>query len=315
MKKSILVLLMALGLVLAGQSAYAALDDDMALLAAVFDDDLYLPATCDLDANGMLDSDELALMEAVIAGGNTNVAAAYAANQALFHQVFDPAAILYGAPNIDALCRLLGGLATLGDPAKVAWLVNEIETGFNEVFAAAAPLVEANMVTTAQPVVGAGGDVDGDTLTNQAEYDAIDGIGGPGSALRTTFLTDAQTYDFVTTDLIVTISISPRTTLFEGSGATLTAVVGNGTAPTIVKWFRGSTEVGTGLTHNLTGALSDAGSYTAVVTDSSDPIASDTSNAITVSVLAAADLPVMGIAGLVLLAGLAGAIGVRKLRK
>lgn len=276
------------------------------------------PLNYDYQNDGMIESLQGGLMEWILADparpSHNAIHAAYAANYAY---------ITGKVPQSNATYILFSNIwamfATVGTPETIAAMNSDYAAYF-----ATFAVNPADFNTSCAGLLGPDGDFDGDGYTNLEEYTANGGQdedhpladAAALAAVRAAFYPGVTTPTIVTTDLIISIAISPRATLFEGAAATLTATTQNGEAPLTIEWFKGATSVGTGTTLALTGALAEAGVYTAVVTDSTTPLpANATSNAITVSVLAAANLPVMGIAGLVLLAGLAGAIGVRKLRK
>lgn len=276
----------------------------------------------DYQNDGMIESLQFGMLEYILANPSAphhdQVHTAYAANLAYFTAK---------VPQINAtyilFTKIWSLMATIGTQATLDAMnddYNQPVSGRN--YFITLGISFAAMDTSCGAFLGPDGDVDNDGYTNFEEYTAAGGLDEDHPLADVAALAAVRTafYPLVTvpntTDLTISIAISPRATLFEGAAATLTASTLNGVAPLSIEWFKGTTSVGTGTTLALTGALTDAGVYTAVVTDSADPLPlRATSNAVTVSVLSAANLPVMGIAGLALLAGLAGAIGVRKIRK
>lgn len=127
--------------------------------------------------NGILDSDEFALLAQAISSHSSPLhedgCAAFAAN--LAQATIDLPA---------GYRETVAAYFTLGDSDSVTAMV-----AFFAFFAIDLDPADYNLSQAA--FLGPDGDADGDGLTNKEEYDAIVGTGGPGSAKRTQYLTDA----------------------------------------------------------------------------------------------------------------------------
>lgn len=131
----------------------------------------------DLGPNGIIDSDEFALLAAAISEHSSPLhedgCAAYTAN--LAQATLDVPA---------GYRETVAAYFTLGDTESVNAMV-----AFFAFFLIT--IDSADYDTSQAAFFGPNGDADGDTLTNKQEYDAIAGVGGPGSAKRTAFLAAA----------------------------------------------------------------------------------------------------------------------------
>ena len=129
--------------------------------------------------NGILDSDELAVLSFVLADVNhpnfTAAKAAYEQNLAqMTADLGAPYAAVYGVP--------LAGYMTLGDSNTIA-RVNVILMSVGKT------LTLASYDVSQASVFALTGNPDGDALDNLAEYNAIAGTGGPGSQKRSDYIT------------------------------------------------------------------------------------------------------------------------------
>jgi hypothetical protein len=127
--------------------------------------------------NGILDSDEFALLAEAISSHSSPLhedgCAAFTAN--LAQATIDLPA---------GYRETVAAYFTLGDTDSVTAMV-----AFFAFFAITLDPADYDLSQAA--FLGPNGDADGDTLTNKQEYDAIAGVGGPGSAKRTAFLAAA----------------------------------------------------------------------------------------------------------------------------
>jgi hypothetical protein len=171
------------------------------------------------DPNGILDSDELAVLSWILADvsrpHHDAVHTAYSANLAQLDadMTSNPLANAYKSQLLVALT----GYITLGDAGGFA-------RGAAIVAQAGLILNAANYNQTQAPVLAFDGDLDGDGQTNLQEYGAIAGTGGPASAKRTQYLVDVVTP--LVTPVIVdfdaalaTAQLDPATTDGNGSAA------------------------------------------------------------------------------------------------
>ncbi len=279
-------------------SAQAIIVDFDAAITSTTED----PATFEGNVNSILDSDEFALLAAILADTgkpqHTAVRAAWVQNRAQMTSdlgIFDS---IYGTA--------LAGYMTLGDATSVAAVV-ALAGG------AGVTINPADYDLTQSVVLAYNADPDSDSLDNTTEYTAIAGTGGPSSAKRAQYIVDAltaSTFSFTT---------QPQgANLFIGGNHTFTVATANGVAPLHYQWKRGATNVGTD-SASLTisnAQLSDAGSYTCTVTDSDSPTPGEiTSNAATLNVYDAGSLPAAGIYGLILLGFLCVGAGVFAIRR
>ncbi len=209
------LLLMTSGLAMATP---VVVDFDAALVSANQD-----PATCDGngngngDPNGILDSDELAVLSWVLADvtrpHHNAVHAAYSANMVQLDadMTANPLANAYKP----LLLIALSGYLTLGD---------------NGGFARASAIVgQAGLVLdvskynqTQKTVLAFDADPDGDGLTNLQEYTAIAGTGGPASAKRTQYIHDVFSAPGMVVDFDAAMTgagLNPLTTDGNGSAA------------------------------------------------------------------------------------------------
>jgi hypothetical protein len=140
------------------------------------------------DPNGILDSDELAVLSWILADASRPhhdaAHTAYAANLAQLDadMTSNPLAAAYKSQLLIALT----GYITLGDAGGFA-------RGAAIVAQAGLILNAANYNQTQAGVLAFDGDADGDGQTNLQEYTAIAGAGGPGSAKRAQYLVDVIT--------------------------------------------------------------------------------------------------------------------------
>jgi len=168
-------------LCVAGTAYAAPIDFDTALNTAHFP-----AATSDRNgpaagANGILDSDELALLGAILDDENAlnhaSVTAAWNANLAQMQAALGalgPAAANYITPLAALMC------VSADSQAAVASLLTPFGVTLNL----------ANFSGGAFATLAPGADPDGDTISNKDEYDAISGTGGPGSQKRALWISD-----------------------------------------------------------------------------------------------------------------------------
>lgn len=257
------------------------------------------PATYNANGNSMLDSDELALLSLIL--GNTSkpshnaIHAAWNQNLAQMTTDLGPFAPVYATP--------LAGYMTLGDSASVAFVV---------ALAASVTITvtPANYDLSQSVVLADSADPDADSLTNQVEYTAIPGSGGPSSAKRAQYLVDALTPN------VLAISTQPvGGSVAVGGSWTFTVAASGGTPPYHYQWKQDGGNVGTDSASYAIGSatLGDAGSYTCDVSDSAGPPATVTSNAAVLSVVAG--VPATTVAGLLALLLLCAGTGVFALRR
>jgi hypothetical protein len=322
MKKSLVALLLVLGLVTVGHSAFAvatAVDFDAALTLLSQQPILgasWAPAVADSDDNNVLDSYELRVVQTALGNASdANHAAVYTAfatNSAVLAQV--KTALMANATFLalfsanpggvaDALNLLANGLTICGDQAKVDAVKGMWHT---LMIPDATGTALMNAMVKVPAVFGEGGNFDGDTYTNKQE------------ALLATSAADYVTRVYRNDpppSLSVTVAKTPAGAIVSGSSVTLTATPADGTAPYSYVWKKNGVAVGgqTAATYTFA-ALAGSNSYTCEVMDSVSPQAV-ASAPVVVNALDSATLPVMGVAGIALLAGLAGALGVRKIRK
>jgi hypothetical protein len=143
------------------------------------------------DANGILDSDELAVMSWILADvtrpHHDGVHTAYTTNLARMNADMARNSTLSGLASIYA--KPLAAYITLGDAggfARGAAILAQYSGG-------AVILNTADYDQTQVGVLAFDADPDGDGKTNLQEYSAIAGMGGPGSAKRAQYITDIFT--------------------------------------------------------------------------------------------------------------------------
>jgi len=326
MKKTLVAVLLLAGLVAGSQSAFAVattVDFDAYFTALAVPFPEYDPATADLErpawdagstGNGMLDTDELASLSAVLANeAHPAHAVAYAVwtgvrNHEVWLGLEAQLAVVYPTLATPAVESLVG-YAILGGATKHNHVIHVLE-GFGFTVADATALVAATP-TTVNAILGDTANPDSDYMTNSEEYAAIAGLGGPASAKRAAYITNIFTVD---EPPALEVSITGGGSRQEGTAGTLTAVTTYGTEPFTYAWTKDGVAVG-GNSASLpiaAAAVADSGVYAVTVTDSSDPVQTATTS-VTLSVVAG--LPAMGVAGLALLVALcagAGVVGVRK---
>ena len=162
--------------------------------------------------NGILDSDELALVSWVLADTSRPhhdaVHAAYTQNVAQMNTDLGPFAAIYGPP--------LAGYMILGDAGTIARATAILGS-------VGKTLTLASYDVSLASLLSVGGDFDGDGQTNLQEYEAISGTGGPGTQKRADYLT-----------AVVTAPITPVVVDFDAAmtGANLnpSSTDGNGGA-------------------------------------------------------------------------------------
>lgn len=306
MKKS-LVSLLVLGVLIVGGIANADVDANVAIYQAAFDDAIdadvdqnggfQAPAT--LLPNGILDQAEAHLIFAILNNDSApNHVAIHAAWTANLARATTDLALGMFAP----YRPVVAVYTTIGTPESFQSIAAFVSTY-------GVSLNPANYNLTAAGWLGPNGDLDGDDYTNLVEFE--------GAADEAAYITGAQTVNAPPT-LTVTVAgnVSGAMTP-SGTSVTLTATAVSGTAPYTYVWKKDGVATGdTGASLTFVAAVADSGTYTCQVTDSSAPAGTvDSSNSVVLNVMDAANLPAMGIAGIVLLAGLAGALGARKIRK
>lgn len=330
MKKTLVAVLLLAGLVAGSQSAFAVattvdFDAHFTFLAGYFEE--YAPTTADLErdtweadetGNGMLDTDELAALSAVLAN---EAHPAHAVVYAVWNGVRNHVAWttleatiaahpLYGplgaaVPIVDSIV----GYCVLGGERKNNHAIHVLES-LGVAYEDAAAMVGATP-TTVNGILGETANPDGDYMDNSEEYAAIAGTGGPASAKRASYITNIFTVD---EPPALEVAITGGGSRQEGTAVTLTAVTTYGTEPFTYAWTKDGVPTG-GNSASIViaaAAVADSGDYAVTVTDSSDPV--QTASA-TATLTVVAGLPAMGVAGLALLVALcagAGVVGVRK---